>query len=152
MGTSRIIIHGIRSIRVSPRDAEKAADLRERNRLSVNRRCKVSTSSNGSQDEFYLTELYTAWTHHFDRVGTELNWLRSLDRRGSVFYWRKVATSDCCGAQGLSKLPDEIVRRPTQEVSKKFSYRSRLAATTTPSVSHIVTQNLHLANHEQYRS
>jgi hypothetical protein len=153
MGTSRIIIHGARSIQVSPRDAEKAADLLERNRLSVNRHCKVGTGSSiGPQDEFHLTELCTAWTHHFDRIGIELDRLRSLDRRGPVFCWRKFAASGRCGTQGLSRFPNEIVRRLTQEVSKKFSCRSRLAATATPSVSHIVTQNLHVANHERYRS
>lgn len=85
MGTNRIVIHRTRSIRVSPRDAEKAADLLERNRLSVKRRCNVGTAPIGPQDEFHLTEPCTAWTHHFDRVGTELDRLRSLDRRGSVF-------------------------------------------------------------------
>jgi hypothetical protein len=113
--------HGTRSIRVSPRDAEKAADLRERNRVSANRRCKVKTGSHGSQDEFHLTELCTAWTHHFDRVGTELDRLRSLDRRGSVFYWRKVAASGRYGAQSLSRFSDEIVRRPTEEVPETCS-------------------------------
>ena len=85
MGTSWIIIQGTRSIRVSLRDAQKAADLLERNRLSVNRRCKVSTSSNGLQDEFHLTQFRTAWIYHFHCLGTELNRLRSLDRRGPVW-------------------------------------------------------------------
>jgi len=119
METNRIVIHRTRSIRVSPRDAEKAADLLERNRLSVNRRCKVGTGSIGPQDEFHLTELCTAWTHHFDCLGTELDRLRSLDRRGSVFYWRKVAASSC--SRGLSRLPDKIGRRPTEEVPKTCS-------------------------------
>ncbi len=132
MGTNRIIILRTRSIRVSQRDAEKAADLRERNRLSVNRRCKVRTGSTGSQDEFHPTELCTAWTHQFDRVGTELDRLRSLDRRGSVFYWGKVAASGCCGAQGLSRLPDKIGRQPTQEVPETYSRTSRLAAASIP--------------------
>ena len=126
MGTNRIMIHGTRSIRVSLRDAQKATDLRERNRLSVNRRCKVSTGSNGSQDEFHLTQLRTARTHHCDRVGTELDRLRSLDRRGSVFYWRKVAASGCCGAQGLPRLPGKIGCPPPQDAPARFRRRPRI--------------------------
>jgi hypothetical protein len=129
MGTNRIVIHRTRSIRVSPRDAEKAADLLERNRRSSISVCMVAPGLNGTHNEFYLTQLRTAWTHRIDRVGTELDRLRSLDRRGPVFYWRKVAASSCYGAQGLSRLPDKIGRRPPKEVSARFRPRPRIIAT-----------------------
>jgi hypothetical protein len=121
MGTNRIVIHGTRSIRVSLRDAEKAADLLERNRRSSISVCMVGPGLNGTHNESYLTQLCTAWTHRIDRIGTELDRLRSLDRRGSVFCRRKIAASSCYGTQGLSRFPNEIVRRPTQEVPKTCS-------------------------------
>lgn len=119
-GTRRIIIHGIQPTRVSLTDVAKAADLRERNRRPGNPRYKVSAGSNGSHDAFHLTQFRTAWIHHFDRVGTELDRLRSLDRRGPVFC-RKTIAAGGRGTQRLSRFSDEIVRRPMQEASENFS-------------------------------